>query len=276
MSILQAAILGVVQGLTEFLPVSSSGHLILARCIMGISDLADTGVYTMLDVLLHVGTLLALLIVFWKDWWAMLRHPIRNKTLLLLFIASVPALLAAVFLGDLVDSFFTGWFLGVSFMITALFLTVAELVSSHAKRWADKPGVGHAIAMGVMQAVALLPGVSRSGSTLTGGLCSGLKRDEAAKFAFMMSAPAILGSLIFEGKDALEAGYLSQIALVPTIVGVLVAAVCGFLALKLMLRVVTSSSLLWFALYVAILGFVVLMLQLGGFAGLPAFVIPTL
>lgn len=277
MSILQAAVLGLVQGLAEFLPISSSGHLILARAIMGISDeAAATGAYMMLDVLLHAGTLLAVVVVFWKDWWGILKNPFKSKTLLLLIIASIPALIVAVFFNDFLEQFFTGWFLGVSFLITAVFLLIAELVSSKERERAHAPGVKHAVIMGVMQAIALLPGVSRSGSTLTGGVTSGLNRRSAAKFAFMMSAPAILGSLLFEGKDAIENGYMSQLALAPTIVGVVVAAVSGYLAIRFMLRLINKVSLNWFALYVALLGLVILCLQLAGCPGLPAFQMPAL
>lgn len=275
MSILQAAVLGLVQGLAEFLPISSSGHLILARAVMGISDeTASTGAFMMLDVLLHAGTLLAVLVVFWKDWWAILKNPFRSKTLLMLFIASLPALLAVVLLGDVIDSFFTGWFLGVSFLVTAVFMLIAEGVSRSSRKWAEHPGPRHAIAMGLMQAVALLPGVSRSGSTLMGGVASGLNRKSAAKFSFMMSAPAILGSLVFEGKDALENGYFQQLSLVPTAVGVAVAAVSGYLAIRFMLRLINKASLNWFALYVALLGLLILLLQLAGFSALPAFELP--
>jgi len=275
MSILQAAILGLVQGLAEFLPVSSSGHLILTRAIMDISDeTAATGAFMMLDVLLHAGTLLAVIIVFWKDWWNILKNPFKSKTLLLLFIASLPALIAVVLLGDIIDTFFTGWFLGVSFLVTALFLLIAEFASTRAKNYQEKPSFLNAIVMGIAQAVALLPGVSRSGSTLMGGVTSGLSRRSAAKFAFMMSAPAIVGSLIFEGKDAIELGYLSQLELVPTLVGVAVAAVSGYLAIRFMLRLINRISLNWFALYAALLGVGILVLQLIGFEGLPAFEMP--
>lgn len=275
MNVLQVVVLGLVQGLAEFLPISSSGHLILARALMGISDeAASTGAFMMLDVLLHAGTLLAVLVVFWKDWWAILKNPFKSKTLLLLFIASLPALITVVLLGDIVDSFFTGWFLGVSFLITAIFMLIAEGVSRRSIRWAEHPGFKHAIAMGLMQAIALLPGVSRSGSTLMGGVSSGLNRKSAAKFSFMMSAPAILGSLIFEGKDAIELGYLSELALVPTIVGMIVAAVSGYLAIRFMLRLINKVSLNWFALYVALLGLVILLLQLTGCSALPSFALP--
>lgn len=277
MTILQAAILGLVQGLAEFLPVSSSGHLLLARMLMGISDEAtQTGAYIMLDVLLHAGTLLAVIIVFWKDWWAILKNPFRSRTLLLLFIASLPALVVVVLLNDIVDQFFTGWFLGVSFLVTAVFLLIAEWISGRQARRTDKPGFKHAITMGTMQAIALLPGVSRSGSTLTGGLLSGLDRKAGAKFSFMMSAPAIVGSLLFEAKDAIELGYLAQLELVPTLVGMVIAAISGYLAIRFMLRLINRVSLNWFALYVALLGLIILTLQLIGVPGIPAFAFPTL
>ncbi len=275
MNVLQAIVLGLVQGLAEFLPISSSGHLILARAIMGISDeAAATGAYMILDVLLHAGTLLAVVVVFWKDWWAILKNPFKSKTLLLLFIASLPALAAVVLLGDVIDSFFTGWFLGVSFLITAVFMLIAEALSHRESHKAEHPSFKHAVVMGVMQAIALLPGVSRSGSTLMGGVSSGLSRKSAAKFAFMMSAPAILGSLIFEGKDAIELGYLSDLALVPTIAGVIVSAISGYLAIRFMLRLINKVSLNWFALYVALLGLIILVLQLAGVPQLPAFALP--
>lgn len=277
MNVLQAVVLGLVQGLAEFLPISSSGHLILARAVMGISDeAASTGAFMMLDVLLHAGTLLAVMVVFWRDWWDILKNPFKSKTLLLLIIASIPALLAVVLLGDVIDSFFTGWFLGVSFLITAVFMLIAEHVSRRSIKWAERPGIKHAVCMGIMQAIALLPGVSRSGSTLMGGVASGLNRKSAAKFAFMMSAPAILGSLIFEGKDAIEMGYFAELALVPTIIGVIVAAVSGYLAIRFMLRLINKVSLNWFALYVALLGLTILVLQLIGFSGLPAFELPAI
>lgn len=277
MSIIQAAILGLVQGLAEFLPISSSGHLILSRAIMGISDeTAATGAFMMLDVLLHAGTLLAVLVVFWKDWWNILKNPFKSKTLLMLIIASIPAFIVAVFFDDFVEQFFTGWFLGVSFLVTAVFLLIAEAVSARLKKGSDDVKPKNAIIMGIMQAIALLPGVSRSGSTLTGGLLSGLDRKAAAKFAFMMSAPAIVGSLLFEGLDALEMGYFAQLELVPTIVGMVVAAISGYLAIRFMLRLIQRASLNWFALYVAILGLVILVLQLTGCPTLPPFVMPAL
>ncbi len=276
MSILQAMVLGLVQGLSEFLPISSSGHLILARAIMGIADQAEAPVLQILDILLHVGTLIAVLVVFWKDWMGILRNPFKSKTLLLLFIASIPALIIALAFNNVLESLFSGWFVGVAFLVTGGIMFLAEKLSKrggkHVKR-AEEPGYKHAVAMGCMQAVALLPGVSRSGSTLMGGIASGLTRQSAAKFAFMMSAPAILGSLLIKGKSALENGYFQQLDLVPVVIGMVAAAISGYLAIRFMLRLINRISLSWFALYVGLVGVAVIIIQLAAptFLPLPAF-----
>lgn len=270
MNVIEASLLGLLQGLGEFLPISSSGHLLLGRMLLGLT-VDESPAYKMLDILLHVGTLIPILIVFWKDWWAILKNPFKSKTLLLLFIASMPTLVVKVVFDDFIDSCDTGWFLGVSFLITAVFLLISESVSKRMKSKTDKPGFLHAIVMGCMQGVALLPGVSRSGSTLAGGLLSGLDRKAAAKFSFMMSAPAIAGALLLEGKDAIEEGYLAHLDIVPTIAGVVVASVVGYLAIRFMLKLITKVSLNWFALYVAILGVIFLLAQLVGMPGVTPF-----
>ena len=272
MSILQAAILGLVQGLGEFLPISSSGHLLLGRILMGFND--NTAAYKMLDILLHVGTLLPVLIVFWKDWWGILKNPFRSKTLLLLFIASLPALGVKVLFDDFIDAADTGWLLGVCFLFTGFLLLLAEHVSERGREPKEHPGFLNAIVMGCMQGLALLPGVSRSGATLTGGVFSGLNRRSAAKFSFMMSAPAIVGSLLIEGYGASKEGLFEALEVGPTIIGILVAAVSGYLAIRFMLRLISSVTLNWFALYVALLGVLVLIMQLLGLPNVPPFQYP--
>ena len=272
MNLLQAALLGLVQGLGEFLPISSSGHLLLARMFMGFND--NTAAYKMLDILLHVGTLIPILIVFWKDWWAILKNPFRSKTLLLLFIASLPALAIKVVFDDFLDAADTGWLLGACFLLTGFLLLLAEHVSSRKREPHEQPGFINAIVMGCMQGLALLPGVSRSGSTLTGGLFSGLNRRSAAKFSFMMSAPAIVGSLLIEGYGAYQDGLFEALELLPTLVGITVAAVSGYLAIRFMLRLISRVTLDWFALYVALLGVFILVMQLIGYPGVPAFRYP--
>lgn len=273
MTILQSAILGIVQGLAEFLPISSSGHLEICQHLMGLSE--NSAAMMLLTVLLHAGTLVAVAVVFWEDWVGILKNLFRSKLLGLLFIASLPALAAAVLLGDALDSLFGSGFIGLAFLITALFLVLTEWVSRRMQArktpLQEEVGLRHAVIMGVMQAVAILPGVSRSGSTLLGGIASGVKREKAAKFSFMMSAPAILGSLLVEGKNAWESGAFAIIAenALPVIIGVLFAAVSGYLAIRYMLKLINRISFNWFALYVGILGVTVIVLQLFGVSFLP-------
>ena len=235
----------------------------------------------MLDILLHIGTLLPVLIVFRKDWIDMILHPVRNKTLLLLVIASVPTLavyLAAKKLFPSVNGFAvfdSGWFLGTSFLISALFLLICDRISfRRADRSSGKVGVLQAVVMGLFQGVGMVPGVSRSGSTILGGVSTGLSRASAAKFSFMMSCPAILGSLLMEGKDALGIGYISEIALIPSLVGMIVAALVGYFAVRFMLKIISKVPLSWFALYLALIGLIYLVLQLTGNPVLPAFTLP--
>ena len=276
MNVFQAAILGIVQGLAEFLPISSSGHLELCQQLMGLSG--ESQALLLLSVLLHAGTLVAVVIVFWQDWWNILKNPFKSKTLLLLFIASLPALFVTLVLD--VDQLFGSGFLGISFIITGIFLLLAEKLSSRGKHAKDSGDVDfkHALAMGGMQAIALMPGVSRSGSTLLGGVASGLSRQKAAKFSFMMSAPAIVGSLLVEGKDALENGTFEffSVNALPIIVGVILAAVSGYLAIRYMLKLINRISFNWFAIYVFILGAVVIVLQILGIGNLPAISVPFL
>ena len=279
MSILQSALLGLIQGLGEFLPVSSSGHLLLARLFLGIQT--DTPAMKMLDILLHIGTLIPVLIVFRKDWIDMILHPVRNKTLLLLVIASLPTLaiyLAAKKIFPDVNGFAvfdSGWFLGSSFLITALFLLLCDRISFRKKNGKGaKLGIVQAAVMGLFQGIGMIPGISRSGSTILGGVSTGLNRTNAAKFSFMMSAPAILGSLLMEGKDALELGYASEIALIPSLIGIIVAAVVGYLAIRFMLKIIAKVPLSWFALYLAVIGILYLLLQFTGSPLTPPFAIP--
>lgn len=266
MNVLQAALLGLIQGLAEFLPISSSGHLLLAEKLLGIQEGGP-----LLTILLHLGTLIAVFAIFWRDWWEMLKNPFKNRVFWMLVLATLPAVVVALLFEKQIDDLFSGWFLGCSFLITALLLMAAELFSrravtgKHASKAADvrQVGVKQALVMGGMQAFAILPGVSRSGSTMVGGMWAGLNRSTAAKFSFMMSAPAILGSLVFEAKDLFgaEAAVLADGWLAP-LVGIVVAAVCGFFAIRWMMNLVQRVSLKWFALYVAIVGVLVLVDQL--------------
>ena len=284
MNVFQGALLGLIQGLGEFLPISSSGHLLLLQKFFGLEG--SDAALKMLDILLHVGTLIPVLLIFWRDWIDMIAHPVRNKTLLKLVVASLPTLVIYILakkvlvVSDEIRGFAvfdSGWFLGISFLITAVFLLLCDRVAASRQddsRPEKDVSFLQAFVMGCFQGAGLLPGVSRSGSTIFGGVASGLSKEKAARFSFMMSAPAILGSLLMEGKDALESGYIRDIDLFPSIVGIAVAAVTGFAALRFMLKMISRVPLSWFALYVALLGIAWLLLQLGGSPLVPAFALP--
>ncbi len=235
----------------------------------------------MLDILLHVGTLIPVIIIFRRDWADMILHPFRNRTLLYLFVASLPTLAVYLAAKKLIPGGFSifdsGWFLGSSFLATAFFLLVCDRLSVvKSIRSSGKIRVSNAVVMGVFQGIGMIPGVSRSGSTILGGVSSGLSRTAAARFSFMMSAPAILASMLMEGKDAIQSGYISEIALVPSLVGILVASVVGYLSIRFMLRIISSAPLSWFALYLSLIGILYLLLQLSGNHLVPPFSPPVM
>lgn len=267
MSILKGALLGLFQGLAEFLPISSSGHLNLMQALFGLN--LDNQL--LFNILLHVGTLIAVAVVFWKDWINMILHPIKNRTLLLLFVASLPALAAKILFDKPLDYLETNiQFLGVFFLITGLMLVLTQYISKRNQaKGVEKEKVGfvEAIVMGCLQAVGMLPGISRSGSTIFGGVCARLNRETAAKFSFMMSAPAILGGLLSEGKDALEAGISFGSDLPAVIVGMVVAAITGYLSIRFFMKLISKFSLNGFALYVTIIGIVTIILVATGVIG---------
>lgn len=255
MNVFQAMVMGLVQGLAEFLPISSSGHLLLARKLM---DLPNTDPLVF-EIVVHVGTLIAVIIVFRKDIWHMITHPL-SKQVQLLVIATIPTVIAALLLDDFIEKTFDeGAFLGIGFLITALFLTFSEVFKPDKPRKFKDMKFKDAGIMGIMQGLALFPGVSRSGSTIAGGLVSGINRQLAARFAFLMSIPAILGSLVFKFKDLLKG--TESIGIAPLAAGAIVAAISGYVAIKFMLHLVRKQKLYGFAIYVAILGLLILLDQ---------------
>ncbi|GHV10878.1 undecaprenyl-diphosphatase 3 [Spirochaetia bacterium] len=273
MSIFEAILLGAIQGITEFLPVSSSGHLVLFQKILGISEPA-----LFFDTMVHVGTLAAVFIILWKDILDILRKPVQPLTGYLI-LATLPAVIVALAGKNLIEAAFaSGSFLGFAFLITAALLVGSEFLSRRTRagspdggglkgkndiRWPD------ALVIGILQGVAVIPGVSRSGATLSGALSRRLNRDFAARFSFLLSIPAILGALVLQVKDLADPGGLAEsatgggIGTLPIIAGTLVAAVVGFFSVRLMLKIVRERSLLGFAVYTGILGLLVLIDQAG-------------
>ena len=263
MNILYAVILGIVQGVTEFLPVSSSGHLVLLQKIFGITEPA-----LFFDTMLHAGTLTAVFIVLWKEILEILKKPLQPLTWFLI-IATIPAVAAALVFGKTIDNLFeSGKFLGVAFLITALLLSIAESLSKRAgaegglKKREDMNWID-ALVIGILQAIAIIPGISRSGATISGALSRKLDRDFAARFSFLLSIPAILGAVVLQSKDILKLGIADEtvnggISTAAVITGTLFAAVTGYFAIRFMLKIIREKSLRGFAIYTTILGILIL------------------
>ena len=261
MSYFQAILLGLIQGLTEFLPVSSSGHLALLQHFFGVK--ADE--VLLFTVMLHVGTLVSVFIMYHKDIWELIKElgltikdlctgkglrlterPVR-KLGVMMIVATIPTAIIGFAFNDFFESLYSRiLFIGIGFLITGTEMYIAEKIGSN-NREIDQMTFGNAILVGVMQGIAIYPGISRSGST------GGLKREFAIRFAFLISIPSILGSALLEGKDALEAG-IDTSALGPIAVGMVIAAVSGVLAIKVMIRVVSDKKLKYFSYYVWALG----------------------
>lgn len=263
-----AILLGLVQGLCEFLPVSSSGHLFLVSKLTS-GAVGEDYFGSFFTVMLHVATLIAVLVVYREQVLSIIRRPFQKLTLHLI-IATLPTVAFALILRkfDALDQWLDdGNFVGFSFLLTAVLLTVSELMCRRRKakksietmRWTD------ALVIGGMQAIGVLPGVSRSGSTIAGALGMRLDRKSAADFSFLMSIPAILGALVLEmykmvkEPSAFEVDFTFGAAM---ILAMLVAAISGYFAVRFMIRLITKKGLFGFAIYTGVLGIIVLILQL--------------
>lgn len=267
MGYFQAVILGLVQGAAEFLPISSSGHLAMLQYFFGI-EASDALLFT---VMLHIGTLISVFIMYRKDILDLIvelgltirdlatgkglrldERPVR-KLGVMIIVASVPTALIGVLLNDFFESLYGNIiFIGVGFLITGAMLFVSERVST-SRNGIEKMNFRNALFIGTMQGVAIYPGISRSGSTLVAGLFAGLKREFAVKFAFLISIPSILGSALLEGRHLFD-GSAGDVSLGPVVAGMVVAAVSGIAAIKIMIRIVSDKKLKYFAYYVFALG----------------------
>ena len=267
MGYFEAIILGLVQGLAEFLPISSSGHLALLQQAFGISE--DN--VLIFAVLLHVGTLISVFICYWKDIWELIvelcltfkdiftgkglrieERPVR-KLGLMIIVATIPTGIIGIFFNDLFDSLYNSIVpIGVGLLITGCLLVLAEKKNTSTKRIGEMRYLD-ALIVGTVQGIAICPGISRSGSTLFGSLMCNLDREFAVKFVFLMSIPSILGSAVLETPDALAQG-MSMADFGPILVGMVVAAVSGLVAIKTMIKIVSKNKLSYFSYYVWALG----------------------
>jgi len=262
MTILQSLLLGVVQGLTEFIPVSSTAHLLIGQRLLGIG--ANEAVFAFL-VLVQLGTLVALIVYFWKDLWAIARaFPARpfstpkNRLGWFILIATLPALLAGLLLKPLVQSLFRVPLIEAAIRLAtaAVLMALAERFGRRTRRLETMTGFD-AVVVGLMQVIAVFPGASRSGTTISGGLFRGFDRAAAARFAFLMAVPVMLAAGAYEALEVVKMPGLSSF--LPVLAaGFLAAAVFGWLAVKWLLRYLGRHSLAVFAVYCAVLSAVCL------------------
>lgn len=267
MTLLQAAVLGVVQGLTEFLPISSSGHLILARNWLGLS--AEGSAAFAFDVLIQLGTWLAVLAYFWRDLLAISRDMLAGlrgaavtaqaRLGWLVALATLPAIVFGWLLKDSMDQFSGLVVTGIFLIVNGLLLVLAEWLGKGGRTTADMTSKD-ALWIGFSQVLGLLPAVSRSASTLFGGMTRNLERRQAARFAFLMAVPVLpaAGVVALLQLEALpEAGSL----LAPLLVGFVASAVVGYIAIRWLLNYLATHSFYPFAIYCTLLGALVLILR---------------
>jgi undecaprenyl-diphosphatase len=254
MSELEALILGVVQGLTEFLPVSSSGHLLLSKEILGI----DNNGGTTFEVLVHAATVMSTLTVFRNDIAKLIAGLFRFKYnsetdyILKIAVSMLPVMIVGLFFKEEVEALFGE---GPALIGAMLVLTAVLLLFSHFSRKGDKPiSYSNAFVIGLAQACAVLPGLSRSGTTISTGLLLGNNRNEIARFSFLMVLVPILGEAFLDLIGGDFAPATSGIATLPLIVGFVGAYVSGLFACKLMIKLVSQVKLYWFAVYCAVVG----------------------
>jgi undecaprenyl-diphosphatase len=264
----KAIALGIIQGLAEFLPISSSGHLQLFQTIYGI----EGGTPLALEIILHIATLIAVVAVYWRALYKMIKKPLASD-LKWLVLATIPAVIFALSFKGAIDIASNPDFLGYFFLITSALLLIAEALSQFQENRHDRVTWFDALIMGVMQAIGVLPGISRSGATISGGLAAGLKRRETADFAFLMSVPAVLGAGVMLLKDIYDLAGVNSISMAaqfsgevaalggwkPVAIGFVTAFVCGFIAIKFMLYIIRKARLRWFAMYTGFLGGVIIL-----------------
>ncbi len=264
MNIIDALLLGILQGLTEFLPISSSGHLVLAKELFNL----DTSGNIAFDVFVHFGTLISVLILFWKDVRIILlsllqalKNPLRLhilfkenehfKIAIFILLASIPAGIVGVAYDDEIETLFSdAKFVSVMLLITGAILYITKF----AKPPEDaKVGFWSAILIGITQAIAILPGISRSGITISSGIFSGVSRANAAKFSFLLSLPVIFGATVLQSVEVVKNETSFTMYLI-YLSGMFSAALSGYIAMKFVINILKKKRFFWFSFYCFIIG----------------------
>lgn len=258
MNWLEAMVLGIIQGLTEFLPVSSTGHLYLGRHLFGLDS---AGLF--LDTMLHLGTLAAVIAVYGDDIAAICRNPL-GKTGRLLIVGTIPAVVVGIVWEDTFETISqTGVTIGWEFLITGGVLYWADRMKAGGYKRMEDLSYSDALWIGVAQSAAIFPAVSRSGMTIAAALLRNVETTTAATFSFLLSIPAISGGILLQGAKLLN-GRAEHLPLSSLLIGTAMAGICGYAAVRWMIRLLRRGSLKGFAWYVWALGVLILFLQWSG------------
>lgn len=272
MDTLNALIMGIVQGLAEYLPISSSGHLQICSNLLNLN--LDPEANLQFDVTLHIATVLSTIVILWREFFPLcrsfftLRNDSNTRTVLKILVSCIPVGIVGVFFKDYIENFFGKdlTVVGICLLITAALLSFSYFFRT---RPLDDSPKGHkaytprditfldAFVIGIAQAVAVLPGLSRSGTTIATGILLGDKREQVARFSFLMVIIPILGQALLDIKDYLTApaeSAVNEIGAIPMTVGFLASFIVGCLACKWMLDIVKKGKLIWFAVYCVIVG----------------------
>ena len=274
MSLIEAIILGIVQGLTEFLPISSTGHLTLAGKFMGLISDKNPEHWTSFIAVIQLGTMVSILVYFWKDLWNIFieflqnnfqkrikysEQSINSKLGWMIIAGTIPIVIIGLLFKDAIEGAFTKNLsvIAISLIVLAIILAFAEKTAKFKKDLKDIT-LMDSILIGLAQAVALIPGSSRSGTTITGGLFLGLKRDVAARFSFLLSVPAVLASGLLQLKESLA--YINYDMAMSIIVATIVSGISGYLAIDFLLKFLKKNSTFVFIFYRIALGVLILIL----------------
>ena len=250
MQILLFFILGLIQGLCEFLPISSSGHLVLFSQIFNIED------SLFVSIILHAATLLAVCFVFKKEVLNLIIHPFSKESMTLV-VATIPTCVIVLILMPLINLSFGGSFLAISFIISSIMLFFVQKLS---KKTNERISYKHAFIMGIAQGFAVFPGISRSGTTISAGLMSGGDKMECAKFSFLMSVPIIILSLILEIVKIFIYGEIISINIPSIVCAFITAFIIGILSIKLMIKMTSKLDFKWFSFYLFFIAIVTLII----------------
>lgn len=262
MNLLEVIILAIVQGITEWLPISSSGHLVLMQHYLGITA------SVFFDVILHVGTLLAVLVAFRKDILEILRavfesgfNTEQGRLALYVIVGSIPTAIIGFAFQAIFESFFTNLLVvGLAFIGTGVLLYISNLQ----KNRNSELDYFKAVLIGAVQGVALIPGISRSGSTISTGLLLKLKKEKAFQFSFLLFIPAVIGASLAEGVKEWSSLAVTSLDLPTVFIGIFITGLVGYVFLKLLLKIIVKEKFHWFAYYCWTLGALVIIAQILG------------